>query len=117
MTKGEARGEEVEFGIPDEADDGGQGTAGDKPFVYNSVGLSSEEAKRLLEIHGLNQLPEKKVPKWKIFVNLLIAPMPLMIFFAAFIEWSIDNFADMCILLFINFANASIGFYETVKTG
>merc|ERR1712054_708584 len=40
---------------------------------------------------------------------------PLMIFFAAFIEWSIGNTPDMCILLFINFANASIGFYETTK--
>merc|ERR1711988_241615 len=78
-------------------------------------GLSSDEAKRLLEIHGLNQLPEKKVPKWKIFLNLLIAPMPLMIFFAAFIEWSIGNLPDMCILLFINFANAGIVFYETTK--
>merc|ERR1711988_708114 len=78
-------------------------------------GLSSDEAKRLLEIHGLNQLPEKKVPKWKIFLNLLIAPMPLMIFFAAFIEWTIGNMPDMCILLFINFANAGIGFYETTK--
>merc|ERR1712149_64721 len=76
---------------------------------------SSEEAKRLLEIHGLNALPEKKVPKWKIFVNLLVAPMPLMIFGAAFIEWLIGNFPDMCILLFINFANACIGFYETTK--
>merc|ERR1719248_209617 len=81
----------------------------------NSKGLSSEEASRLLEIHGLNQLPEKKIPKWKIFVNLLIAPMPLMIFFAAFIEWSIGNYPDMGILLFINFANAGIGFYETTK--
>merc|ERR1719248_106893 len=81
----------------------------------NSKGLSSEEAARLLEVHGLNQLPEKKIPKWKIFLNLLIAPMPLMIFFAAFIEWSIGNYPDMGILLFINFANASIGFYETTK--
>merc|ERR1719156_319912 len=38
-----------------------------------------------------------------------------MIFFAAFIEWSIGNYPDMGILLFINFANASIGFYETTK--
>merc|ERR1719248_428595 len=81
----------------------------------NSKGLSSEEASRLLEIHGLNQLPEKKIPKWKIFLNLLVAPMPLMIFFAAFIEWSIGNYPDMGILLFINFANAAIGFYETTK--
>ena len=102
--------------IPDEA--GEDGPADDsKPFVYNRKGLTSEEAKRLLEKHGPNQLPEKKVPKWKIFLNLLIAPMPLMIFFAAAIEWSIGNYPDMCILLFINFANAGIGFYETVKAG
>merc|ERR1719172_426745 len=102
--------------IPDEA--GEDGPADDsKPFVYNTKGLTSDEAKRLLEKHGPNQLPEKKVPKWKIFLNLLIAPMPLMIFFAAFIEWSIGNYPDMGILLFINFANAGIGFYETVKAG
>merc|ERR1719443_1631654 len=38
-----------------------------------------------------------------------------MIFFAAAIEASIGNYPDMGILLFINFANASIGFYETTK--
>merc|ERR1719197_2322210 len=38
-----------------------------------------------------------------------------MIFSAAFIEWLINNYADMGILLFINFANAGIGFYETTK--
>merc|ERR1719191_415804 len=91
----ESKKDEVIF-IPDEAGEGGPEGGDEKPFVFNSKGLSSEEATRLLEIHGLNQLPEKKVPKWKIFVNLLIAPMPLMIFFAAFIEWS-------------------IGFYETTK--
>merc|ERR1719182_578511 len=110
----ESKKDEVIF-IPDEAGEGGPEGGDEQPFVYNSKGLSSEEARRLLEIHGLNQLPEKKVPKWKIFVNLLIAPMPLMIFFAAFIEWSIGNCLDMGILLFINIANASIGFYETTK--
>merc|ERR1711966_142396 len=44
-----------------------------------------------------------------------IAPMPLMIFAAAAIEFSIGNLPDMGILLFINFANAAIGFYETTK--
>jgi len=114
----DSKKEEEPIFIADEADDGGQGSGDDgKPFVFNKTGLSSAEAKRLLELHGLNALPEKKVPKWKIFLNLLIAPMPLMIFAAAFIEWSIGNMPDMCILLFINFANAGIGFYETVKAG
>merc|ERR1719156_84981 len=60
-------------------------------------------------------LPEKKVPKWKIFLKLLIAPMPLMIFAAAAIEAAIGNYPDMGILLFINLANACIGYYETTK--
>ena len=107
--------EEKSFGIPDEAGEDGPGS--DKPFVFNHEGMTSAEAERLLGIHGLNALPEVKVPKWKLFLNLLIAPMPLMIFFAAFIEWSIGNYPDMGILLFINLANASIGFYETVKAG
>jgi len=107
--------EEQDIGIPDEA--GEDGPADTKPFTYNLTGLSSAEAARLLEIHGLNELPEKKTPKWKIFVNLLIAPMPVMIFIAAGIEAGIGNLPDMGILLFINFANASIGFYETVKAG
>jgi len=108
-------GEEREFGIPDEGGEAGPGD--DKSFTFNTVGLSSVEAKRLLEIHGPNQLPEKKIPKWKIFLNLLIAPMPLMIFVAAGIEAAIGNMPDMGILLFINFANAAIGFYETTKAG
>jgi H+-transporting ATPase len=87
----------------------------DQAFVYNHTGLSSEEAKERLKIHGLNTLPEKHTPKWKIFLNLLIAPMPLMIFAAAAIEWAIGNYPDCGILLFINFANAGIGFYETTK--
>merc|ERR1719160_238194 len=85
------------------------------PFEFNSKGLTSDEAKRRLEIFGKNELPEKKVPKWKIFLKLLIAPMPLMIFAAAAIEAAIGNYPDMGILLFINLANACIGYYETTK--
>merc|ERR1719482_124049 len=43
--------------------------------------------------------------------------MPLMIWLAAFIEFLINNYPDMGILLFINFANASIAFYEITKAG
>merc|ERR1719230_2531707 len=110
----EKKGKDEPVFIEDEKD-GGPDVADDKPFEYNHEGLTSKEAQARLEKYGPNALPEKKVPKWKIFLNLLIAPMPLMIFSAAFIEYLIGNFPDMCILLFINFANAGIGFYETTK--
>ena len=86
-------------------------------FKYNHTGLTSEEAQQLLQKHGLNVLPEKVVPKWYIFVQQLWQPMPIMIWIAIIIEAAIQNFIDMGILLFIQFANASIGFYEITKAG
>eukprot|EP01034_Spumella_vulgaris_P039740 gene39740-49112_t len=41
--------------------------------------------------------------------------MPVMIWLAAIVEAAISNWIDMSILLFIQFANASIAFYETTK--
>ena len=80
-----------------------------------SHGLTTVEADRLLSKYGRNELPEKSVSKWVIFGQLLIQPMPCMIWVAAFIELCIENYLDMGILLFIQFANASIAFYETTK--
>eukprot|EP01035_Chromulina_nebulosa_P025036 gene25036-32635_t len=84
------------------------------PLVLSN-GLTHEEAHELLLIHGRNELPEKKVPKWYIFVSQLWQPMPIMIWIAAIVELVIQNYIDMAILLFIQFANASIGFYEITK--
>ena len=80
-------------------------------FQY-SMGLSSLQAVEELTKFGRNELPEKKVSKIVIFCSLLIEPMPLMIWAAAIIEAGIENFLDMGILIGIQFANASIGFYE-----
>ncbi|KAJ1422197.1 P3A, P type ATPase [Ochromonadaceae sp. CCMP2298] len=85
-------------------------------FVY-SHGISSNEAKRLIEVHGKNELPEVKIPKWYIFASQLWQPMPIMIWLAAIVEAGISNFLDMGILLMIQFANASIGYYEITKAG
>ena len=85
-------------------------------FKY-SHGLTSQEGKALLEQHGRNELPEKKIPKWYIFVSQLWQPMPIMIWLAAVVELGIQNYLDMGILLMIQFANASIGYYEITKAG
>lgn len=52
-----------------------------------------------------------------IFIEQLWQPMPIMIWIAAIVEAATENFPDMAILLFIQFANASIGFYEITKAG
>ena len=41
--------------------------------------------------------------------------MPIMIWIAIVIEFAIQNWIDAGILLFIQFANATLGWYETVK--
>ena len=45
----------------------------------------------------------------------LVMPMPIMIWIAVIIEAAIQNWVDMGILLAIQFINATIGWYETVK--
>ena len=70
-----------------------------------------------MEKYGRNELPEKTVPKWYIFLSLFWQPMPIMIWIAIIIEYAISNPLDMSILLVIQFANASIAFYEINKAG
>jgi len=105
-----------ERGIDDgEAEAGADDNAN---FVYAPEhGLSEKEAEILLEKWGKNELPEKVTPKWIIFLSLFIQPMPIMIWIASAIELAISNYVDMTILLIIQFANASIAFYEINKAG
>jgi H+-transporting ATPase len=86
-------------------------------FQFNHEGFTSAKAAELLKVHGPNELPEKITPKWLIFLRLFWAPMPIMIWLAIIIEAGIGNYLDMGILLIIQFANASISFYETNKAG
>jgi H+-transporting ATPase len=80
-------------------------------------GLTTAQAEALLKQWGPNSLPEKHTPKWLIFLRLLIGPMPIMLWIASLIELIIGNYADMAILLVIQFVNAFISFYETTKAG
>jgi H+-transporting ATPase len=93
------------------------GEHGDKKVFVKSEGLTTAEAERRIKIYGKNELPEKVIPLWYIFLSLLWQPMPMMIWMAAAVEAAISNYLDMSILLMIQFANASIGFYETTKAG
>ena len=86
-------------------------------FKYNHVGFTSEEAAELLAKYGKNELPEKVIPKWRLFLDQFRAPMPIMIWIAIIIEMAIQNWIDTGILLLIQFTNASISFYESNKAG
>ena len=90
-----------------------KGIIGDADFKF-STGLTTEEFLKLQEIHGKNEIPDKSKPLYQLYLELLIEPMPLMIWAAATIEICIGNYLDMGILLFILFGNATISFVETV---
>ncbi|KAG2442961.1 hypothetical protein HXX76_003035 [Chlamydomonas incerta] len=87
-----------------------------REFVI-SEGLTTAEAEELLKVHGRNELEEKHTPSWLIFIRQLYQPMPIMIWIAAIVEGAIENWADMGILLGIQFINATLGWYETTKAG
>lgn len=87
-TKIEGKLDDKPIGIPDEGEF--EKDEGNEAFVL-STGLSTEEAQRLLAIHGRNELPEKVIPKWYIFVSQLWQPMPVMIWLAAAVEAGIEN--------------------------
>eukprot|EP00244_Chara_vulgaris_P014500 TRINITY_DN90_c0_g1_i1.p1 TRINITY_DN90_c0_g1~~TRINITY_DN90_c0_g1_i1.p1 ORF type:complete len:986 (-),score=224.87 TRINITY_DN90_c0_g1_i1:2450-5407(-) len=94
------------------------GAKGGKPKDFiPSKGLTSGEASNLLAIHGRNELEEKVTPSWVIFIRQLYAPMPILIWLAIIVEMAIQNWLDAAILLCIQFANATIGWYETTKAG
>ena len=89
---------------------------GNNAFHF-SHGLTSDECDYLLRMHGKNELQEKTVSPWYILMNLLLEPMPIMIWLAIIIEAVLGKWMDMTILLGIQIANASIAFYETTKAG
>jgi H+-transporting ATPase len=102
---------------PHTAEEGGDEDKLMRVLLPPSRGLTSEEAARLLEIHGRNELPEKTTPGWLIFVRALWGPMPIAIWIAVIVEFALENWPDGGILLAIQFGNATIAWYETTKAG
>lgn len=52
-----------------------------------------------------------------IYLQQLKGPMPIALWIASAIEFGISNYTDGSILLGIQFANATIAWYETTKAG
>jgi len=78
-------------------------------------GLSSEEAKRRIEIVGPNEIPEKKVHPVIKFLSYFWGPIPWMIEAAAAISFVIRHWVDFYIILALLFTNSIVGFWEEHK--
>lgn len=110
----ESKPEKTKSAIAEEAH---EPAAEEVPLLPDSHGLTSAEAEELLKIHGKNELVEKSTPSWLVFLKCLWGPMPFMLWAAAIIEMALENYIDGAILFAILFANAIIGWYETMKAG
>lgn len=100
---------------PHDINDDEEGEKETKKEFVESKGLTTAEAEELIKIHGKNELQEKSQSKIIIYLKQFIAPMPIMIWMAIIVEAGIQNWIDFGILMGIQFANATIGWYETVK--
>ncbi|CAJ1007459.1 putative Cation transporter/ATPase, N-terminus, partial [Leishmania naiffi] len=95
-----------------EHDGNATGPMGD--LLPPSKGLTTEEAEELLAKYGRNELPEKRTPSWLIYLRGLWGPMPAALWIAIIIEFALENWPDGAILLAIQIANATIGWFETI---
>jgi H+-transporting ATPase len=82
-----------------------------------SHGLTTAESNELLRKWGKNELPDSKKSKFMLFAENLWQPMPILLWVAAIVEFAISNPTDGVILVAINFANATLSFYEASKAG
>ncbi|OYT42492.1 MAG: calcium-translocating P-type ATPase, PMCA-type [Candidatus Aenigmarchaeota archaeon ex4484_224] len=85
------------------------------------LGLTSEEAKKRLQIYGKNEIRrKKKVSPIQIFLSQFKSPIILLLIFAAIISLAInyhsqESFFDSILILIIVFAAAIAGFVQDYK--
>ncbi|MDD5499579.1 MAG: HAD-IC family P-type ATPase [Candidatus Nanoarchaeia archaeon] len=85
-------------------------------FSSDSKGLSAEEAKKRLEIHGLNEIPEKrKKSMLSLFFDQFKSALIFILFIAAFISYLSGHMIDVYVILGIVLVNAIMGFVQEVK--
>ncbi len=78
-------------------------------------GLSEEEAKRLLEKYGYNEIVEKKVNPILKFLSYFWGPIPWMIEIALILSAIIKHWVDFYIILVLLIVNGVVGFYQEGK--
>ncbi len=84
--------------------------------VDPSTGLSSEEAKRRLEIFGPNALPEARGPSvWRMLVSQFTEAMVILLLVAAAISWALGDVKEAVAILVIVVLNAALGFSQEYR--
>jgi H+-transporting ATPase len=80
-------------------------------------GLSQAEAAKRLKQYGPNEIEVRKTNALLKFLLYFWGPIPWMIEVAVVLSGVVRHWPDFCIILFLLFANASIGFWEERQAG
>lgn len=83
--------------------------------IEDYKGLTSEQARILLQQNGPNSLLEKKKKISVALIKNLMSPIPLMLLATAFLSLYIGNDIDFWIILFLFFSNFAIGLWHEKK--
>lgn len=88
-----------------------------KMLSTSNRGLSSEEAKRRLDLFGPNALEEKKAHPLIKFMGYFWGPIPWMIEVAAVLSGAVRHWADFTIITVLLAFNAVVGFWQEYQAG
>jgi len=80
------------------------------PLPASDTGLGGAEAKKRLQQHGYNELPEKRVNPLLKFPSYFWGPIPWMIEIAAVLSLLVQHWADFWIITTLLVFNGLIGF-------
>jgi H+-transporting ATPase len=75
-------------------------------------GLNDGQAAEMEAKYGLNEVPEKKTPLWKLFLKQFTGPMQIMIESAAILCLINKSMTDFTIILILLMTNGTLGFFE-----
>ncbi len=85
------------------------------PKMIELQGLTSEEAEKLLQKHGLNTIPEEKHNPWILFFSKFWDPVPWMLEITIVLEIFLKKFEEAWIIGALILANAFLSFLQESK--
>jgi P-type Ca2+ transporter type 2C len=87
-----------------------------KKFNATFDGLSEEEAKKRLKVHGLNKISKKQNWRWaKLIVNQFNDALVWILLVAAVLALIFSEYRDATIIFVIVFINTTIGFFQEFR--
>lgn len=79
-------------------------------------GLSCDEAKKRLSVHGLNSVSADRAGVWRIFWRQLSSPFIYLLLAATVLSFALKNWAEGAMVLSFIVVNAILGFFQEYRS-